>query len=455
MATVTRENIALLNDKIIVTVTPDDYQKKVETSLKKYAKNAAIPGFRKGMVPTGLIKKMYGQSVFADEVVKLAEQHLFDYLKNENIKIFAQPLPFETVEKLDMNIDSAKDYNFSFEIGLMPTININPSSYKVVRYNIEVDEKMIDEEIERLRTRHGKMTNPEEVNDADNVLNLIFDETTANGVVIENGVVKATSLLVKYFKEDFRINVLGKKLNETFNLQLSKAFDENELEFMCNDLGLNKNNNADIDKHFRLTITKIGHVTKADLNNDFFVAAFPDEEVNSEAECRATIKAGIANALAAQSRNQLHDQIYHCLLDNTHIDLPASFLKRWLQVSDENQKTTEEVEHEYPSYENQLKWSLIAQQAATDNNVEVLPNELKDFAKQQLFQYMGMGAQATDQPWMEDYANRMMKDKKFVEDSYYKVQTNKMFSVLETQVSVIEEAIDYDSFAQKLHHHHH
>ncbi|MFY7965198.1 MAG: trigger factor [Chitinophagaceae bacterium] len=451
MATVTRENIGLLNDKLVVTIAKEDYLNSFEQNLKKQAKNANIPGFRKGMVPAGLVKKMYGQAVMTDEVVRLAEKQLFDYLQTEKLDIFAQPLPLEfDTNKIEIN--NPTDYTFSFEVGLKPQISIDAKSIKATKYVIQIEEKIVDEEVDRLRTRHGKMTEPETVTGDDNVLNVTFAETDENGVVVEGGISKTNSVLVKYFAEGFKANLLGKKKDDVVALQLNKAFEDKELDFIAQDLGLTKEDGA---KHFNINITKVGFVEKADFNEEFFVAAFPNKEIKSEEEVRNEVKAEIAAAYAAQSRNQIHDQIYHHLIDHTTIEFPESFLKRWLQTGGEKPKTAEEAEAEFPSFVNSLKWTLITNQVAVDNKIDVLPEDIKTFAKNQLMGYMGGAMLDDSQPWMEEYVNRMMKDKKFVEDSYYRIQTEKIFNILEAQVTLKEESISADEFAKKQHHHHH
>ncbi len=451
MATVTRENIGLLNDKLIVKIAKEDYINSFEQGLKKQAKNANIPGFRKGMVPAGLIKKMYGQGILTEEVVRLAERQLYDYMQTEKLDIFAQPLPLEfDTNKIEVN--NPADYTFSFEVGLKPQINIDAKSITATKYVIKIEEALVDEEVDRLRTRHGKMTEPETVTGDENVLNVTFNETDENGVEVEGGISKANSVLVKYFTEEFRTNLLGKKNGDVIALQLDKAFEDKELEFIAQDLGLTKEDGA---KHFNITITKVGFVEKADLNEEFFAAAFPNKEIKSEEDCRTAIKEDIAAAYAAQSRNQIHDQIYHHLIDHTTIQFPEAFLKRWLQTGGETRKTAEEAEAEFPSFVNSLKWTLITSQVANDNKIEVLPDDIKAFAKNQLMGYMGGAMLDDSQPWMEDYINRMMKDKKFVEDSYYRIQTEKMFAILEAEVSLKEESISAEDFAKKQHHHHH
>ena len=326
MATVTRENIGLLTDKLTVTLNKEDYFSGFEQSLKKYAKTANIPGFRKGMVPAGLVKKMYGQSVFTDEVLRTVEKELNTYLSNEQLDIFAQPLPLDNdARALDMN--NPADVSFAFEIGLKPNFEIDTKKIKVTRYVIDVTDEMIDQEVERLQIRNGKMTEPEAVAGDENVLNVKFIECDENGNEIEGGISKDNSLLVKYFEASFRKNFIGKKNNDTVVLQLDKAFEDKEKEAILADLGLTP---ADGNRYFKLLITKVGLVEKAEMNAEFFAAVYPNNEITTAEDFRAEVKKEIENYYAQQARNQIHDQIYHHLVDHTNMDFPESFLKRWL-----------------------------------------------------------------------------------------------------------------------------
>lgn len=453
MASVTRENIGLLNDKLTVQLNKEDYYNGFEQSLKKYAKTANIPGFRKGMVPAGLVKKMYGQGVFNDEVLRKVETELNAYLNKEKLEIFAQPLPLDNdASKLDMN--NPGEYTFSFEVGLKPDVAIDAAKINVTRYKINVTDEMVQEEVERLQIRNGKMTEPETVTGDDNVVNVKFIECDQDGNEVEAGISKDNSLLVKYFEAGFRKNLMGKKKDDTLVLQLSKAFEDKEKEAILGDLGLSK---EDGDKYFKILITKVGLVEKAELNEEFFLAVYPNQEIKSEADFRAAVKAEIDAHFDQQSRNQIFDQIYHHLVDHTEMQFPESFLKRWLQTGGEQPKTAEEAEQDYPTFANQLKWTLVSSQLIQDNKIEVMPDDIRDFAKQQLFSYMGgqLGALGDNQQWVDDYANRMMQDRKFVEDSYHRISTDKMFTALEGQVNAKEEAISAEDFAKKLHHHHH
>lgn len=456
MATVSRENIGELNDKITVKVSGEDYLPSFEKALKSYSKNANIPGFRKGMVPAGMIKKMHGQALFTDEVLRAVEKQLGEYMNVEKLEIFAQPLPLPENDARNLDFNQPAEYAFAFEVGLKPAFTIaDISKIPFKGYKVIIPEEMIAEEIERLQMRHGNMTEPETVTSDDNVLTVTMTESDENGALVENGATKENSILVKYFAESFRPQLMGKKAGESFVIQIATAFDEKEQEWVIGELGLDKTDSNNANKYFSVEITKLGLVEPAELNEDFFLQAYPNKTIATEAEFRDVIKEELGNYWLAQTRNQLHDQVFHALVDETNIEFPVAFLKRWLQTNSENPKTAEEAEKEFPTFKNQLKWTLIVDQIVKDNNIEVLPEDLKAFARQQLFGYMGMPAGGEEQPWIEDYVNRMMKDRKFVEDSFHRVQTEKVFQWADTQVNPVEEPISIEAFTKMVQEHHH
>jgi trigger factor len=296
----------------------------------------------------------------------------------------------------------------------------------------------------------------------DNVLNVQFTEADENGNVIEGGITKDNSLLVKYFKEDFRNNLHGKTINDFFIVQLDHAFDTKELEWIVNDLGLDKNDNIANQKHFKIQITKIGLLEKKELSEEFFNQLYPGQEVKTEADFRNKIKEEIQAYWSSQARNQIHDQAYHELIDHTAIKFPEDFLKKWMKTqgnssADQPPKTDEEIEKEFPAFLNQLKWTLISDKVVQDNAIQVQPDEIRNFAKQQLFSYMGAGNLSDNQPWVNDYIEKMMKDRKYVEDAYTRIQTQKIFEWSETQVKPAEKEISAEEFTKltEAHQHHH
>ncbi len=453
MAEVVRENIGLLHDKLTVKLSKEDYYPSFEKSIKEYSKKANIPGFRKGMVPAGMVKKMYGASVFYDAVIKEVEKEIQKYLTTEKPDFFAQPLPMSSdLRNLDMN--NPADYEFPFEIGLKPQLDIDLAKAKLTLHKVKVTDEMVNEEIERLKNRHGKMLEPETVTSEDNVLNVNFTEVDAEGNPVPDGVTKDNSLLVKYFTPDFQKQLMDKKKDDSIILQLNKAFEEKEREWLIGDLGLNKDEAAAGDKHFKMTITKVGLVERRELNEEFFNEVFPGKEIKTEDAFRNELKEEIEKHWASQSRVQLHDQIYHFLLD-TPIQFPDEFLKNWLKRGGEKEKSAEEVEAEFPTFTNQLKWTLISDKLIKENNLEVTEEELRESMKKEILQYFGQMKMDGDTSWIESYIDRMMKDEKQVDASYRRSITDKLFSWAEQQVKPTEKEVSAEELTAMQHNHHH
>jgi trigger factor len=458
MATVTREPIGSLHEKINVTINKEDYLPSFEKSLKEYSKKANIPGFRKGMVPAGLIKKMYGNSLFVDEILRKVDQEVINYIQNENLEIFAQPLPMEmNVTQLDVN--KPDNYTFEFEVGVKPEFQLpNLGAQQLKRYTVAVTDDMVNEEVERLRTRYGNMTEPEAATQDENVLNVTFIETDASGNEIEGGIRKDNSVLVKYFKESFRPSVIGTKKDDTIQIAFDEAFAGQEAQWILQDLGIDSGTN----RHFKLLVTKVGLIEPRELNEEFFTQLFPQAEVKTEEDLKKKIRTELEAQWANESRNQLQHQLYHIFLDQTTIEFPKDFLKRWLKAQSQQgegenaqPKTDEQVENEFPTFLNQLKWTLITEKLIQDNNIQVQQDDIRQFAKQQLLGYMGMGALDEEQDWVRDYIDRMMKDKKYVEDAYNRLQTQKLFEWAETQVNASETPVSKEEFTHMTQEHQH
>ncbi|MEO8764064.1 MAG: trigger factor [Ginsengibacter sp.] len=456
MATVTKENIGNLHDKLTVKVSKEDYYPSFEKAIKDYSKKANIPGFRKGMVPPGMVKKMYGASIFYDEVIKVVEKEIREYLDREKPEIFAQPLPIESdMRKLDMS--NPVEYDFPFEIGLKPVVSTEVlSTAKPTFYKVRVTPEMLDEEIEKLVTKYGDMKDADEVTAPDNVLNVSFQESDAEGNPVPDALSKDNSILVKYFSEDFRKQLIGKKKDEFVVLQLNNAFAEKEREWIIADLGLDKNDAAQEEKYFKMTITKIGLVEKRVLTEEFFDQVFPGKEIKTEEAFRNEMKDQLQLQWDSASHGQLQDQLYHILVD-TPLQLPEDFLKRWIAVGGEHKKTSEEVDAEFPVFTNQLKWTLISDKIINENNIDVSPEELRGYMKVEIMRYFGqvnmnMG---DDTQWIESYIDRMMKDEKQVDSSYRKLITQKLFTFLETIVTPAEKDTTPEELLALQHHHEH
>lgn len=455
MATVVRENIALLNDKIIIKVGKEDYLPSFEKKLKEYSKTVNIPGFRKGMVPAGMIKKMYGPSIYTDEILKTVEKQLYNYLETEKPDIFAQPLALDAdIRKLDVN--NPADYEFGFEIGLKPAFEIAPLvNANATLHIVTATEEMVQQEVDRMLIKGGKMTEPETVESEEAVLNILFSEVDKDGNTIEGGIEKENSVIVKYFTADVQKQFMGKKKEESVVLQLSAAFEKDKLEAFVQDLGIDKEDAEAANKYFKLAIVKIGLVEKRELNEEFFNEVFPGAAVATEEEFRKKLKEEIEQYWNGQSSNQLHDQLYHYLLEETKMEFPDQFLKRWLQVGGEERKTPEQAEAEFPGFSNQLKWTLISDKIVKENKLEVSAEELKESMRAEVMRYFGGMSMSGDTSWLDSYVDRMLKDEKQVDASYRRLITDKLFNWAQQQVTPVEKQVTGEELTAMQHNHQH
>ena len=452
MPTVERENIGLLTDKITVKIQKQDYLPSFEKKLKEYSKTANIPGFRKGMVPVGMIRKMYGPSILNEEVLKTVEKQLYTYLNDEKPPIFGQPLPLET-DLAKISLDHMEDYDFGFEIGLKPEFTIpDMKAVKLTRHKVVVTDAMINEEIDRMRVKAGVSKEIDAITTEDNLISVSLSEVNDQGDVIEGSEAKTGVLTLKDFANGMQEKVKALKRSDTITLQPSASLQADKLEAILDQLGLDK---GDADKQFKLTVEKIEGVENAEVNVDFFKKIFPGKEIADENQFRNELRTEMEAYWDSQSRNQLHDQIYHALIDDTKMEFPEAFLKRWLRQAGEKPKTAEEAEREFPGFSNQLKWTLISERLTTENNLDVSKEELQAGMRSEVMNYFGQMSLGDDTSWLDSYIDRMMKDEKQVDATYRRMVTTKLFEWLEQQATPEEQPITPDELLKIQHHHAH
>ncbi len=306
-----------------------------------------------------------------------------------------------------------------------------------------------------MQVKAGKMTEPETVNNEENVLNILFTESDESGIPVENGVNKENSVLVKYFNPEVQQQLMGKKVGESLIFKPGLAFPQDKLSIILEDLGFDKNDKEAESKYFKAEIVKIGMVEKREMNEEFYNEVFPGKGIISEEGLRDTLRAEIQQYWDAQSRNQLHDQLYHYLLDETPMGFPENFLKKWLQTGGEKPKTAEEAEKEYPGFNNQLKWTLISDRIIKENGLEVNNEELRDHMKNEVMRYFGTMKMGEDMSWLDAYMDRMMKDEKQVDSTYRRLITEKLFAFIESKTSPTEKIVSSDELTAMQHNHQH
>ena len=461
MATVTRENIGTLHDKLTVKLVKDDYMPSFEKTLKQYAKTANVPGFRKGMVPSGMLRKMHGQSIFNEEVIRAAGKKLEDYMKEERLAIFAQPMVMPDTNNTRLDMNTPADIDFSFEVGLKPEFDITPVKEKahITRYKITVTDKMMDDELDRIKRRYGKVESQETVTNKEDLIYATYEPCGADGnVAADAQKIEDTEVLDK-MPAKLKEMVMGKKAGDTLVFAPIDVCTPEELAAFLKD-PLKAGEEA-AQQHYKLTITKVGLLIPQELGPELYVQVFQNKEVTDEADFREKVRAELSVEFDRITNERLQNEMYELLVHNTAIHLPVAFLKRWMREGGEKPKSAQEVEAEYGSFEHQLRWQLISDKLIGENSISVSNEEVNNDIKARVLAYFGLGPDDDDQaPWMEGYMQKIAKDEKMLDETYRRLLFGKLFNFLETQFTIEQKDIDEEAFfklgdAHAAHHHHH
>ncbi len=457
MAMVTRENIGKLHDKIVVKISKEDYIPSFEKALKNHGKNAQVPGFRKGHVPPGMIRKMYGQSVFVDEVLRTVNQELEGFLKKEQPQIFGQPVAMPTEQALQFDMAQPADFEFPFEIGLKPDFDITPLQTKkggLTRNIVTADDKMLDEEIERLRISAAPVEDAETLEAKEDIAYIDYVAIDENGAEIPGTACQET-ITLENLPEKLQEQLIGKAIKTSITFIPSEEYNPDKLsEFITDVLKQDPEDEAVKNSPYRLTLSKIRHRTRMETDEHFFEKIFPGMEVRTEADFRAHLKEDLNKQLTHLGKDRLQNEIFEILVHETPIELPVDFLKTWLQKGEESTRTAEEVEQEYPGFEHQLRWTLISDKLIREYNLDVSYEEVTNELKARILSHLGMEPD-NDVPWMDAYLERMMKEEKTVDETFRRLLFGKLFDKLEAELEVKEQEINYEDFTRLPEAHHH
>lgn len=448
---IVRENINEQSALLRIKLSPADYQKDVDTAINKYRKQAVVPGFRAGHVPAGMIKKMYGKTFLADELNRIVSNSVNSYIRDNNLQVLGDPLPKENGMQ---NFEAPSDFEFLFEIGLAPQINISlPLKTAVDYYEIAVDDTRAESYIDDLRRRHGKFSNPE-ASDVKCILYGELSELDETGNEKEGGIKNQTTLAIDLVKdEEIKKKLIGIKKDDVIVFSPMKAMqDATEVGYM---LKLEKEKAAELKSDFSYKITSINYVEKADLNQEFFDKAFGKDVVTSEEQFNERVRADIAAAFANESRHKFDHDMQDVLLHEANIALPDDFLKRWIQTANEKPLTPEEIERDYPHYSREMKLKLIENKIANENHIEVSQAEMENYARQLILQQFSGYSQQLSEELIADFAKRYLEKKENESKATDGVKSQKVFELLNQNANKNVKQVTYEEFAKIVREHRH
>ncbi|WP_228237074.1 trigger factor [Allomuricauda sp. M10] len=435
---ITKEQIDDLNAVVKVAISKEDYQDKVEKILNDYRKQANIPGFRKGQVPMGLIKKQYGKAVLVDEVNKLLQDNLNKYLTEEKLDVLGNPLP-----KQPENFDwDNENLDFEFELGLAPSFDVQLKTKKAVtQYKIVADKKMIDDQVERIQKQYGKLVSKTEVGKADEVTGTFANEAEDinNKTTIEVDKVKAKKAVDA---------LVGKKVGDVVTLSTKGLFKEDYL--LSSALGINRDKADSLATEVTFTIEEINERQPAALDQELFDKLFGKDKVTSAKELKDRIKEDSENQFEQQSDQKLLNDITEKLIEETKFDLPAGFLKKWIQVSGEQMLSDDQANEEFERSEKGLRYQLIEGKIIQENSLQVQFDELKEFAKgfikSQMAQYGHMDPKEEE---LENIAVRVLSNQDEVKRLSEQLMSQKLLDLYKEKANLKVKEVSYDDFIKE------
>ncbi len=443
---ITKENKDDLNAQLTIKIEKDDYEGKVNDVLKDYRKKASIKGFRPGKVPAGLIKKMYYKPVMVEEINKILSESLSTYIRDENLDILGEPLPAEDKQEA-IDWDNQSDFEFIFDLGLAPEINPDLSEKdEVPFYKITVTDELLNKYKDSYLQQAGSYQEAEKAEEESMVTGDLV-QVDENNQPIEDGVnVPETKILVsKIADEEVKKAFTGATAGKEITMDVKKAFtNEADLAAM---LKIEKEALETLaPTTFQYTITKVENFKNAEPNQEFFNMVYGEGEVNSEEEFTERLKKDIAMNMEQESKQRFGVDAKKYLLNKVNAELPADFLKRWLMETNE-EVTKEQLEKEYPDVQEDLKWQLIKNKIAKENEVEVNDEEIAEraglVARHQFMQY-GLGNIPDEH--LQSYVAKLLEKPEDKRRYYEMLKEEKVLAKVKDIVKLNEKEVSKEEF---------
>ena len=436
---ITKNNVDALNAIVTVEISKSDYSAKVEKVLADYRKNAAIPGFRKGAVPMSLIQKQYGKAILLEEVNKLLQENLNRFLVEEKLDILGNPLPKVTE---DFNWD-VEDYKFEFELGLAPEFSVDLTAKNdLVQYKIVADDKMLNDQVARIQKQYGKLIAKDTVEDGNDVSGIFANE--------EKGINNRTTLSLDVFADKKTAKAfIGKKVGDVITLNTKGLFDDDHK--LMDYLAVSHDDVHGLDVDVTFTIDEVTTHEPAVLDQELFDKLFGPKVITSVDELKAKIKEDAEKQFEQQADQKFLNDVTEFLVTSTKFDLPAEFLKKWIQTAGENPLSAEEAEVEYSKSENGLRYQLIEGKVLADNNLQITFEDLKtytsDVIRKQMAQFGQMNPTDED---IQGIVARVMSNQDEVKRLSQQVMNEKMLNLYKDKVKAKSKEVSYDDFIKAM-----
>jgi trigger factor len=444
---ITEERVSDLNALLKVKVQKEDYLPKYEKILKNYSKTMNVPGFRKGKVPVGMVKKKYGRGILAEEIQKILDESIHTYIKDHNLKVLGQPLPVKDGEAGDW--DAPEDFDFTYELGLAPEFKIDLSDkYDLDFFKVKVDDKMIAEELDRLTRRYGKVEDTEKSTEKDLLIG-DFVELREDGLEKEEGIKNRSTIGLEYVEDKkTKKKLLGLKKGDRVELDPEKLAKDHE------DLGRMLGITHDEVHHlghrlFAFEISEVKSLTPAEMNEEFLSKVLPADSEKSEKTLKDYIKKELSGHFDKDSEVLFKRDANRYFSKKLKLELPNEFLKKWIALSNEGKLKPEEIEASYEEYSNSIKWQLIKNKLITEEAIKVEFDDAMEHVKVLLkTNYKNYGMPEPAEEELKETAFRIMQNREEVEKIFDSLYEERIMELLKSKAKFNEKELSFDKFKE-------
>ncbi len=436
-----KENVDDLNAVLDIVIEPTDYATKVEEALKKVSKNVAVPGFRAGKVPAGMVKKMYGKSVLVEELNKMLSDTLSNYISENKLDLLGNPMP----KQQDIDFENQTKFTFSYELGLAPQFEVEVSDKISIDYqSVKVDDEIINKYLADVRKNFGKPVNPDVAGEKD-VVFVDINQLEADGLITAGGIYKSTSIGIDRLKsESVKSKLVGSKKDDKIVVHCKEIYETAiDLSVM---LGIEKEVAETLDCNLQLTVKNIARLEDADLNQELFDKVYGPGKVNSEEEFKAKVTEELATMFGRDSDRKFFAEVEKTLIAKYSPKLPDDFLKRWLISANEKPITREQVDAEYDSYALMLKWKLIENRIIKKYEVSVSPEEALEETRNYVRLQFAKYGQTPDEKEFEKIVASILDKNEEAQKIYENLYSQKLMQLFKTNFKLNSKEVSHKEF---------
>ena len=439
---ISKKDVSSQIAELSITLAPIDYEAKVENAIKKVQKQASLPGFRPGKVPVGLIKKQHGKSILVDEINKILNEALYHYINDNKLEILGNPMP-----KVDNTIDfdHQKECTFNYELVLTPIFDVKLDNSQSFVYNtVKIDDELVEKYLKDVKRNYGKPSNPDLATEKD-VLYIDIVELDADNNIVAGGIFKSTSIGIDRLKnEAAKTKLIGATKESKIIINANELYDSAVDKSIS--LGIDKEVAENFSANLQLTVRNIARMEDAELNQELFDKLYGAGTINSEAEFRDKIKAELAIMFTQDTDRKFIEGVEKTMVEKLNIQLPDDFLKRWLMAVNEKPLTKEQLEAEYPSYANSMKWKLIENKIIKTNEIVVSQDEARAEAAGYIRSQYARYGQTPDEAEVAKIADSILAKQEEAQKIYEGIYSKKVLDVLKTNCKLETKEVSYNEF---------